>query len=56
MTVNRHLFFLVAALVCFVVALLLALAVFTGSNEQAWTLGGFVALTLSFIPKPSEAP
>lgn len=50
MTVNRHLLLLIAALVCFVVALLLALSVFTGGNQAAWVGGGFVALTLSFIP------
>ena len=50
MTVNRHLLFLIAAVVCFVVALLLSLSVFTGGNEDAWTIGGFLALTLSFIP------
>ncbi len=50
MTVNRHLLLLVAAIVCFTVALLLALSVFTGGNEQAWEDGGFLALALSFIP------
>ena len=50
MTLNRHLVFLIAAAVCFVVALLLALGVIHGSNEDAWELGGFLALTLSFVP------
>lgn len=50
MTVNRSLVFIVAAVVCFVVALLLALSVFSGGNEQAWEIGGFLALALSFLP------
>ena len=50
MTLNRSLIFLIAAIVCFVVALLLALAVFTGGNEHAWEVGGLLALALSFLP------
>ena len=50
MTINRSLFFVVAAVVCFVVALLLALAVFSGGNQQAWVDGGLLSLALSFIP------
>lgn len=50
MTLNRSLFFVVAAVVCFVVALLLSLAVFTGGNQQAWEIGGFLSLALSFVP------
>ncbi len=50
MVVNRSLFFIVAAAVCFVVALLLALSVFSGGNQQAWLDGGLLALVLSFIP------
>jgi hypothetical protein len=38
--------------VCFVIALLLALAVFTGGNEQAWVDGGLLSLALSFLPFP----
>ena len=50
MTLNRSLLFLVAAIVCFVIALLLTLSVFSGGNVQAWELGGLLALTLSFVP------
>jgi hypothetical protein len=50
MTLNRSLVFLVAAVVCFVVALLLALSVFSGGNETAWAYGGLLALALSFLP------
>ena len=50
MTHNRSLIFLVAAVVCFVVALLLALSVFNGGNQTAWEYGGLLALTLSFLP------
>lgn len=51
MTLNIRpaLIFLIASLVCFVVALLLALNVFHGSNQTAWVDGGAVALVLSFI-------
>lgn len=45
-----NLVFLIAAVVCFLVALLLALAVFSGGNEQAWLDGGLLALALSFLP------
>lgn len=50
MTLNRSLFFLIAAVVCFAIALLLALSVFSGGNEQAWVDGGLLAFALSFIP------
>jgi hypothetical protein len=49
MTVNRHLIFIVAACVCFVVALLLAVGAFHGSNESAWGYGGLLSLALSFL-------
>ncbi len=50
MTINRSLLFIIAAVVCFVIALLLSLSVFSGGNTQAWELGGLLALALSFIP------
>jgi len=50
MTLNRSLLFLVAAVVCFVVALLLTLGAFSGGNTQAWEIGGFLSLALSFLP------
>lgn len=50
MTLNRSLLFLIAAIVCFVVALLLVLSVFSGGDEQAWEVGGLLALALSFLP------
>ncbi len=50
MTVNRHLILLIAAIVCFLVALLLALGVFSGGNEPAWTAGGLLAFAASFLP------
>jgi len=49
-TAIRSLFFLVAAIVCFVIALLLTLSVFSGGNVEAWTIGGLLALALSFLP------
>lgn len=50
MTLTRSLFFLIAAILCFAIALLLALSVFSGGNQQAWEDGGLLALALSFIP------
>jgi hypothetical protein len=50
MTLNRSLFFLIAAIVCFVIALLLVLSVFSGGNMVAWELGGLLSLALSFVP------
>lgn len=43
---------LVASLVCFIIALLLSLAVFSGGNLTAWTLGGAVAFVASFLVGP----
>ncbi len=50
MVINRHLILIIAAIVCFLVALLLALNVFSGGNQDAWTLGGLLALAASFLP------
>jgi hypothetical protein len=50
MVLNRNLFFLIAAAVCFIVALLLSLSVFKGSNEAAWAFGGALAFVLAHIP------
>lgn len=41
--------FLVAAVVCFVVALLLALGAFSGGNEEAWKVGGLLAFALGLL-------
>lgn len=43
------LLFLIAAVFCFLIALLIALAVFSG-NAQAWLYGGLLAFALSFLP------
>ena len=50
MAVTRSLLFLIAAAVCFAIALLLALAVFSGGNQAAFVDGGLLALTISLIP------
>ncbi len=50
MLAHRRILLLLAATVCFTVALLLSLTVLTGSNEEAWKLGGLLALTLSLVP------
>lgn len=41
--------FLVASAICFVVALLLALSVLSGGNEQAWVDGGLLSFVLAFL-------
>lgn len=46
---NLGLLFLVAAAVCFVVCLLLALSVFSGGNFDAWLSGGLLAYILSLL-------
>jgi len=50
MTVNRRLLFLIAALVCFAILLLLALNVISGGNETAWLAGGLLTFAASFLP------
>ena len=50
MTINRSLVFIVAAIVCFTVALLMAVSVVSGGNAQAWVDGGLLSLALSFLP------
>jgi len=47
---HHSLLFVVAAIFCFGVALLLALGVFHGSAEHAWEVGGFLSLALSRLP------
>jgi hypothetical protein len=42
--------FLVAAVVCFVIALLLATHTFTGGNDLAWAFGGALAFVLAHFP------
>lgn len=49
-TVTRSLLFLVAAIVCFVIALLLVLDVVTGGNQDAWLVGGLLAFALAHLP------
>lgn len=46
---NRSFLFLVAACVCFSVALLCAVSV-VHSNGAAWADGGLLAFALSFLP------
>jgi len=40
---------LLAAAVCFLVALLLALGAFAGGNGEAWQDGGLLAVTLALL-------
>lgn len=49
MAVTRSLVFLILAIVCFAVALLLAVDVFAGSDSEAWEAGGLLSLALSFL-------
>ncbi len=56
----RYVFY-TAAVVCFAIALLLSLGTFNGGNQEAWTLGGFLALALGFLaaldwPPPRPRP
>lgn len=46
---NLPLVLLLAAVVCFTVALLIALAVFTGGNFDAWLTGGLLAWAVSVL-------
>lgn len=50
MTLNRSLLFLVAAIICFAILLLLAVNVISGGNEEAWLAGGLLAFALSHLP------
>lgn len=50
MTAARRLLLLAAAL-CFAIALLLELAVFTGSNAAAWQTGGLLAVALALAAR-----
>lgn len=49
MTVTRSLLFLLAAVVCFAVALLVAVSAIT-SNYDAWLAGGLLSYVLSCLP------
>ena len=50
MVLNRSLFFIVASVLCFAIALLLTLNVFSGGNIQAWTEGGLLSFALAHLP------
>lgn len=47
--VGLRLLLLVVAVVCLLVALLLASHVFSGGNEEAWKVGGLLAFVLSVL-------
>lgn len=49
-TFTHSLFFLIAAIVCFVVALLISLAVISGTPVAAWVIGGLLAFALAHLP------
>lgn len=49
MALSWKLILLVASVVCFVVALLLALGAFSGGDTLAWAFGGALAFVLSFL-------
>lgn len=50
MALNRSLVFLVIAILCFAVGLLLAVDVISGSNVTAWALAGLLAFAASHLP------
>ena len=49
-SLNRGLLFLVAAILCFAIALLISTGVLDSNTARDWELGGFLALALSFLP------
>lgn len=49
MKITARILFLVAAVVCFTIALLLTLDVVSGGNTDAWRDGGLLALALGFV-------
>ena len=50
MTLSRNLVLLVIAILCFLIALLLDLNVFSGSHEPAWIAGGLAAFAAAHLP------
>lgn len=40
---------LIAAVICFAVALLLSVGAFTGGNEEAWKDGGLLAVAAALL-------
>lgn len=48
--VPRSLFFLLASIVCFLIALLMAVGIVYGDAQDAWTLGGLLSLAISMLP------
>jgi len=49
MTLNRKLLFLIAAIICIVIALLIAVGVFS-ADDKPWVYGGLLAFFLVFLP------
>lgn len=49
MTITPAKLLVVASAICFTIALLLSLAVFTGSNMLAWAFGGALAFVLAAL-------
>lgn len=47
--VTRGLFFLVVAIICMAIALLLVTGILSG-DAQEWAIGGLLAFFLSFLP------
>lgn len=50
MALNRSLVFLVIAVLCFAVALLLAVDIVSGSNFSAWIAAGLLAFAAAHLP------
>jgi hypothetical protein len=48
-TFTRSLFFLVVALLCFAIGLLLAINVISGGNQDAWLFGGLLSFTAAHL-------
>lgn len=49
---NRNLILLIIAIVCFLIALILATSLFgiSGGNEPAWIAGGLLAFACAHLP------
>lgn len=47
---NRTLLFLVVALVCFLIALLIATSLISGTHYDAWIAGGLAAFVAAHLP------
>lgn len=50
MAVSRSLVFLIIAIVCFTIGLLLAISVLSGGNLDGWLFAGLLAFAAAHLP------